>query len=1154
MSRYNFSMPPAHDLRIFLFGSPRLEIEGKPFPLPQRDVLLRLFVRMTLQANTTVSRKSLAFSLWADESESDALANLRRHLYLLRNALPEALQETLIITTQTVSLQLPPETWVDVTTFEKETKSIVGMKAAAELYIGDLAQEIADDFLFPRREELRTRYIILLKNLGQASLENGDHEAAVFWAHKLITQDLWDEEAVRLCMTAESFLGNRAAALTVYKTLEDNLLREIGVQPMPETIALYRDILHNHLPRHTQRRKQVEWPPFISRENELALLSNALSAIQEGHGGFVFINGPAGVGKTALTREALRRLSGTKLVRLFWGNCQITDAEHPYSLWKQILNAAAPLLARRADISAEWLNHLLLLAPDLHLLRRDLILPTRSDSVELRAALRQGLYALAESQPLILVIEDAHWMDVDSLNFLRELTESLTNLPILFLVTHRTQNPPLVLLEIKRILRRKRSAVDISLRAFTAVETRHFLETALESPAFPAEAAADVFQYAQGLPLLLREAAQLLRKQSQGQTSTDKIPSLRESFHAQLETLAPATREMIEAAAILGFSFSDNELRAVLNWSPEAYAAALDVLQSERLLLETVPSTQDEYAFPHHLIHEIILNEIPVVRASTLQARIALALEQVHADETDFAAEIAGHYEQAGVFLPAARFWLKHAQESIDLAAFDAGLESIAHAESFLGDSSLDTQEVHAQAALQRGVIALYQGQGEAALPLLDQAVLQARPFPSIFANALSMQAYALYTQDSNEAAYRSAAQAFDLSMTLEDIPNAVRALNIQAVSALMLGRTKEAVRDLQQALSLLEQHQITATAQTVQSLNHLGTALVFSQEYVQAQKILDRTAQLAGQGGLRRLESAALTMLGQIALNCGRYEQSIRIYDRAIEVAGESYLPGMWGKFAGRGWAYARIGNLAAAKADFERGLDIAVRVESQYGQLLMRIYLAYTALSAGEPADSLRVLEAEAVLLNLHPVILLASNAQGQFWRLLGDWEQADEAHARALTAARASNVPQFIQLARLQGLYSRSVLNEYPKVNEIDQEELQTLHQAAINSGEVPLRSLARLTEASQLFHVKNFAEALSAAQHALTLARSCPDQPLIGECLLFLSRLHAELGERSQAEACHAEICSLAESAFAPLRLGLSEAEDHPLRDVLIKSLL
>ncbi|MFN8399701.1 MAG: AAA family ATPase [Anaerolineales bacterium] len=1140
----------AFRVRIFLFGSVRLEIEDSTYSLPQRETLLRLFVRLTLESGKALSRKTLAFSFWSDESETNALANLRRHLYLLRNALPVQLQEGLEISAQMVSFRLPPKTWVDVTAFEKEAHSRADLEAAVNLYTGDLAQGVeADDFLFPRREELRTRYLNLLKSLTQTCLEEENFEAAIRWAHKLTAQDPWDEEAARLCMTAEYMGGNRASALAQYKTLEENLQREIGVQPMPETMALYRNILHHHLPRQTPQRKLVESTPFISRENELTTLANALHDIQDGRGGFVFINGPAGVGKTTLIREALRRSFDANKVKVFFGNCQSSDLERPYSLWKQIFNVAAPLLARRAGVSQEWLNHLLPLVPDLSLLRPSLIQPTRPDSVELRAALRQGLYALTETQPLLLVIEDAHWMDADSLDFLNSLAEAYSAQPVLYLVTHRIEESPLALLEIKRALRRKRYAVDLSLQTFTDSETRHFLEITLGAADFSPETMQDIVHYAHGLPLLLKEAVQILQQQSK----TDRLPSLRESFRMRLEQLTPTKREMLESAAILGFSFSDNELRAALEWTPASYAAGVDALQSERLLLEALSSTQDEYMFPHHLIHEIILNEIPAQRNSALQTRIAHALERIHADEVGFAAEIANHYQQADMPLPAARFWLKHAQESLDLAAFDSALDATARAETLLAGSSLDVQEVRAQVALQRGVIALYQGQGESALPLLDQAVLKARPFPSLFANALSMQAYALYTQDKNEAAYRSAMQAFDLSMTLADIPNAVRALNIQAVSALMLGKTKEAVSDLQQALSLLEQHNITATEQTVQSLNHLGTALVFAQEYAQAQETLERTVKLANQGGLRRLEAAALTMLGQIALNCGRYEQSIRIYDQAIQVAGESYLPGMWGKFAGRGWAYVRVGNLTAAKEDFEHGLEVARRVESSYGQLLMRIYLVYVALAVGHSSDSLQALEAEAATINLHPVVLLTTNIQGQLWRLLGNLEKAEAAHARALSAARSSNVPQFIQMIELQELLNHVSLKTSVEDTFVKQEKIQSLYQSAIHSGETPLQSVAQLVEAFRLFRKECFNESLSVAQQALTLARSCPDQPLIGECLSLQIQLYEKLGKHTEAQACREELRSLAGSSFAPLWIILKETPAEAVTENILNSL-
>jgi len=300
-------------------------------------------------------------------------------------------------------------------------------------------------------------------------------------------------------------------------------------------------------------------------------------------------------------------------------------------------------------------------------------------------------------------------------------------------------------------------------------------------------------------------------------------------------------------------------------------------------------------------------------------------------------------------------------------------------------------------------------------------------------------------------------------------------------------------------------------------------------------------------------LEAAALTMLGQIALNCGRYEQSIRIYDRAIQVAGESYLPGMWGKFAGRGWAYARIGNLAAAKEDFERGLNISSRVESLYGQLLMRIYLVYTALAVGQPANSLQSLEAEAVAMNLPPVILLTSNIQGQLWRLLGNLEQAEAAHARALSAARSSNVPQFIQMIELQELLNHISMKPLLDDAEAKQEKIQSLYQSAIQSGEVPLQSLAQLVEAFRLFRMECFTESIFVAQQALTLARSCPDQPLIGECLSLLLRLYEKLEKQTEAQACREEIRALAGSSFAPLWITLKEASAEAVTKHILNSL-
>lgn len=1135
-------------LRIFLFGEPRLEMDGQTVALPRRESLFCLLTRLVLQPGETLSRKSLAFGLWPDEPEAKSLANLRRHLYLVRKLLPPLARELLVIAPQTVSWQVSPHVWVDVVAFEQAGECLEALECAVELYRVGLLPEIeGDDFVIARREALRERFLTVLRKLAQGYAERGDLIRALDWARRLTLNNPWDEEAVRLKMTLEAQTGNRAAALAAYQTLARDLERELNVQPMPETMALYSDILHNRLARPSAPQKAAA-PVFISREAELEQLAGLFQGLVNGQGRVVFISGPAGIGKTALLQEALRRLaeeSGKAAPRVLWGGCPppLRDSlPRLYAPWEQILNAAAPLLVRSETISPEWLNRLLPLVPDLALLRPGLLAPAHPNAEELRAALRQAFHALALARPLILVLEDAHWADDASLDALRELTETCPALPLLILVSHRVDDLPPPLLQVKRALRLRRALVELPLHAFRVDEARLLLKTLLREETLPSALYEELTRYAKGLPLLLREAAETIRR---ARGARPVLPTLRDSIVLRLEGLSRPAHKMLEAAALLGFSFSDRELQALLGWPEAAHAAALDSLLANRFITESVLPGAPEYVFPHQLVHEIILDSIPLARAVALHRKAALALQQVHAGEGSSAGRIAAHYQAAGLPLPAARFWLEHARETTDLAAFDPALQSIERAESLLaGDSSLAARELRALAALQRGVIAHSRGQASEALPLLEEALRQSSDFPALRAHALARLAYALYTSDRYAEAWQSADESLLLARALADSQAIARALNIRAMVALLLGRQAQAIQDLREALAL-EESLAPPSAQTVQSLNHLGTALVFVQDYAGAGETLAKTVELARRGGLRRLESAALTMQGQIALNCGRYSEALETYRQAIEVAGDSYLPGMWGKFAGRGAAFLRLGRLAEAQADFERGLEIAQRVESRYGQLLMRVYLAFNALAGGRaPADSLAALEDEAAALDLHAVVMLAALFRARLRRLAGDGEGADAAHRRAIQAVQASGVPQFLQTAQLEWLYTQA------QSGVAERGLLETLTRQAQDSGERPQQVLAKLTLTAMLRSENRPAEALTVAREALILARACPDAILIGESLLLLIGLRQALEQANEAQACRAELLSLAGTAFAPFRLMAASPSAESLREIVL----
>lgn len=1153
---------PAPHVRIVLLGDIRIEAGEERTTLPQRESLRRLMTRLALQPRRPLPRKHLAFTFWPDDDPADALANLRRHLHLLRALLPSVAREWLVVSTQHIIWNAPPDCQVDVHAFEREWTTLHEMEAAAGLYRGDLAPGIdTDDEILVRREALRQRYLLLLKSLARAWMDRRDWDRAGRWARLLVSHDPWDEEAVRLAMSAVTCAGNRTAALGMYRALAQDLERELHIQPAPETTALYHDILHHRLASSTTPDRLSSTSLFIGRDDELQQLIDPMRSAAEGCGRIVFISGQPGVGKTALVQEALRRFGspGSALDRsIFWGHCQparSTGDRHPYLPWRHILSAAAPRLAECASAAADWLSCLTPLVPDLLKLHPGLVAPSQPDAATLRSAIQQGIQALALSQPLILIVEDAHWIDSGSLDVLIELADICLSLPLLIIVTHRSGAITPSFLAAKRTLRRQRCALDVHVQPFTSSETARFLEQASVQETISAEALEEISRHTGGLPLLLREAVESLRESYR--LNKRGLTGLRDSLRMRLRDIGEHNRQMLEAAAILGFAFADDELRRMLDWTASAYASALDELLARRLLVDTVAHGANDYVFSHRPVHELILSDISAERATTLHQQAARSLETVRAGQRGHAARIATHYELARRPLSAARFWLEHAREGTDLAAFEHALESVARAESLLEGTSRDVRELRAQAAMQRGTIALYQGESALALSLLHCAVDASREFPTLYIQALVAHSYALYTRDHAREAHAAASHALELASLLQDIANVARALNIRGVSALMLGRVREAIDDLQRACAYLEHlqpdesHGASVIVQTTQSMNHLGTALVFAQEYAQARAILDQTVALAQRSGLRRIEAAALTMIGQMTLNCGRYDEAIQVYTRSIDVAGISYMPGMWGKYAGRGWAHLRTGELAAARQDFEQGLRIAAQVNSQYGALLMQTYLSFVDLAQGTlPATLLAQLMARAADAQIHPVVYMTGLLAGHLWRLLDDGQRAAEMHERALQAAQAANVPSFILHARAQYLCDQLLTaSDDALLSEAD----EIIEQARV-AGELPVQSLGWLARAGGLFRLGCLEEAALAAEKSVTLARACPDMPLIGEGLALLAQIRAAFGLSAACDAELTEAQSVAQRYFAPLAIPLGMPDAERLRQYCLNSLL
>jgi TolB-like protein/DNA-binding SARP family transcriptional activator/Flp pilus assembly protein TadD len=235
-------------LRIALLGG--LEIAGEA---AARTTLTRkaraLIAYLALRGVRGQSREKLAELLWGNSAEEQARANLRQALSSIRKALNGDGTVYLVTDGDQISLA-GPDIDLDVALFERLVAEATpdALKRAAALYKGDLLdgfslkEDSFEAWVRAERERLRHLASDALTKLIAHCDEVGDTERCVETAARLLTLDPLRETAHRILMRAYAAQGRHASALKQFEACRDILKRELGVEPEPETVALYHDI------------------------------------------------------------------------------------------------------------------------------------------------------------------------------------------------------------------------------------------------------------------------------------------------------------------------------------------------------------------------------------------------------------------------------------------------------------------------------------------------------------------------------------------------------------------------------------------------------------------------------------------------------------------------------------------------------------------------------------------------------------------------------------------------------------------------------------------------------------------------------------------------------------------------------------------------
>jgi len=389
--------------------------------------------------------------------------------------------------------------------------------------------------------------------------------------------------------------------------------------------------------------RRILCPVLIGRGAEMGRLETLLRECVGGRGRTVLVSGEAGVGKTVLIRDFVKR-ARTEGARVLWGECTEIDARRPFGPFMDIAHAA-----NRVDT--------LPVAP------RDAVM-AGTDRYRLHSAFAALLADLARERPIVIVIEDLHWADEASLELFPHLAHKLRDVPLLLVGTYRTdelhRRHPLrpVLAELGRT----RVADDIALRRLGEDEVADFLREAMKLDRPPTvEFRQAIFETCEGNPLFMEEVLRALVERGdielrEGSWRRTKevaqivIPdTLRDAILERFETLSADAQNVLLHAAVIGQRFAFDLLLRVTSSEEAILVSAIRAAIDAQLLLEITDAEGAElYAFRHALTRESVLLELLQPERRRMHATVGEAIESRAGDDaTARAEELAYHFDEA---------------------------------------------------------------------------------------------------------------------------------------------------------------------------------------------------------------------------------------------------------------------------------------------------------------------------------------------------------------------------------------------------------------------------------------------------------------------------------------------------------------------------
>jgi tetratricopeptide (TPR) repeat protein len=468
---------------------------------------------------------------------------------------------------------------------------------------------------------------------------------------------------------------------------------------------------------------------FVGRERELAELEAHLAAASAGHGGLVLLGGEPGVGKTRLLDELAARARDRGMVPL-WGRCWEEGGAPPYWPWVQVLRAHL----RRSD-AARVVAELGPQAAVLATLLPELASPSSSPIGGVSSASRNPehkrfllfdavaacLRAASTRDALLVLLDDVHAADRQSLRLLGFLGRELRGTPVLVACAHREAevraSPPVA----DALAQAAREGAALHIAGFPERDVARFVETRAGVRPSAAVVAA-LHRQTGGNPFFLDEVVHLLGPQGRLTQPRAKVGGrlgvpvrIRDAVEHRLEPLSVECRTVLDTASVIGLECTLRQLGTLVRVEPAVLLGHVDEAVGAGIVT-AARGAGGRVRFVHALFREALYDGLPAARRVALHADVGRMMEQ-QADTP--AAELAHHFLEAsegGAHIEGA---VEYARRAAAEATARLAYEEAAQ----LAERALQALDLHDQPdAVLRGELLVDLGEARQRMGALDAA------------------------------------------------------------------------------------------------------------------------------------------------------------------------------------------------------------------------------------------------------------------------------------------------------------------------------------------------------------------------------------------------------------------------------------------------